>query len=182
MRTISDHILDIVQNSIRANATLIEIVIDENKKSDIFSLEIRDNGCGMDKETLEEATNPFFTSRETRKVGLGLSLLKQNAERANGIFNINSEVGKGTEVEVVFQLSNFDKPPFGDIWDTYYYTFLSHDELDLRYHHKTEKGEFKIQSLEIKSLLGNVPIKQREVREAIIELIKNNLTDIEIVN
>jgi len=164
MRTLSEHILDIVQNSIAAKATLIEIIVKEDKKNDLCSLIIKDNGCGMSEEVLKKSTNPFFTSRVTRKVGLGLSLLKQNAEQANGSFSLNSEIEKGTIVNVNFQLSNLDRPPLGDIWNTYYLTILSHNELDIMYRHKTEKGEFYIQSSEIKKMLGNVPLKKGRLK------------------
>jgi anti-sigma regulatory factor (Ser/Thr protein kinase) len=179
MRTLSEHILDIIQNSIAAKAKLIEIIVREDKKNDLCSLIIKDNGCGMNEEILKKATNPFFTSRMTRKVGLGLSLLKQNAEQANGSFHLNSEIEKGTIVTADFQLSNIDRPPLGDIWNTYYLTILSHDELEVNYLHKTEKGEFFIQSSEIKEMLGDISLKQKEIKDAIIELIKNNLSDIE---
>jgi hypothetical protein len=178
MRTISDHILDIVQNSIRANARLIEIIVDEDKKNDLYTVVIADNGFGMNKETLQKAINPFFTSRKTRKVGLGLSLLKQNAERANGSFSIHSELNKGTKVKAVFQLSNVDRPPLGDIGDTYYFTLLANENIALNYTHKTESGRFEIRSEEIKTMLENVSIKQKEIKDAIIEMFKNNLTDI----
>lgn len=182
MKTLSDHILDILQNSIGANATLIKIRIEEDKKSDLCLLKINDNGCGMDEETVTKATNPFFTSRKTRKVGLGLSLLKQKAEMAKGSFNLISEVGKGTEVKAVFQLSNIDRPPLGDIWDTYYLTMIGNENIEFIYQHKTEKGDFKIYSAEIKEMLGEVSIMQKEIKQAIIELIKNNLKDIEAIN
>jgi signal transduction histidine kinase len=120
MKTISDHVLDIVRNSVRAKATLIEIVIEEDITNDLYSLIINDNGCGMNSEVLQKATNLFFTSRTTRKVGLGLSLLKQNVENANGSFAVTSEEGGGTKVIAVFQHSNIDRPPLGDIWDTWY--------------------------------------------------------------
>ncbi len=181
MRTLSDHILDILQNSISANATLIEIIVEENKKSDICSLRIIDNGCGMNEEILKEATNPFFTSRKTRKVGLGLSLLKQNAEMSNGKFSLTSKPEKGTEVEAIFQLSNIDRQPLGDIWNTFYLTMLSNETVELIYLHKTDNGEFRINSTEIREMLGEVSLKQKEIREAIIELIKNNLRDIEAI-
>jgi hypothetical protein len=182
MRTLSEHILDIVQNSIAAKATLIEIIVKEDKKKDLCSLIIKDNGCGMNEEILKKATNPFFTTRVTRKVGLGLSLLKQNAEQANGSFYLNSEIAKGTRVAANFQLSNVDRPPLGDIWNTYYLTILSHDELEINYQHKTEKGEFLIQSSELRKMLGSVSLKEKEIRNAIIELIKNNLSDIGTLN
>ncbi|HSO89169.1 MAG TPA: ATP-binding protein [Draconibacterium sp.] len=179
MKTLSDHILDIVQNSIRANATLIEIIVEEDKKNDLCVLRIRDNGCGMNKEILEQATNPFFTTRETRKVGLGLSLLKQNAEMANGKFKIQSEVNKGTDVEATFQYSNVDRPEFGDVWNTFYLTMLGNEKVEMIYEHKTNKGSFKISSIEIRKNTEGVSLQQTEIREAITDLIKNNITDIQ---
>jgi hypothetical protein len=179
MKTLSDHILDIVQNSIRANATLIEIMVEENKKNDLCILRITDNGCGMNKETLEQATNPFFTTRLTRKVGLGLSLLKQNTEMANGKFSISSEPEKGTVVEAGFQWSHFDRPELGDIWDTLYLTMLSNKNVEFVYEHITSKGSFKISSEEIRNNIEGVSMQQPEIREAITDLIKNNIHKIQ---
>lgn len=179
MRTLSDHILDIVQNSVSAGATLIEIIVNESKKNDICSFEINDNGCGMDTETLRRATDPFFTSRKTRKVGLGLPLLKHNAEATGGIFRLESEPGKGTSLLATFKLSNIDKPPLGDIWNTLYLMLLSYDKGELIYTHHTETGMFRFSSNEIKEILGDVSLQQKEIREGIIELIKTNLKEIE---
>jgi hypothetical protein len=172
MKTLADHILDIVQNSIRANATLIEIIVVEDKKNDLCGLKICDNGCGMNAETLEKATNPFFTTRETRKVGLGLSLLKQNAEMANGMFNIRSDLNKGTDVEATFQFTHFDRPELGEIWDMYYLTMLGNKNVEIVYEHKTNKGSFKISSSEIRENIDGVSPQQAEIREAITDLIK----------
>jgi len=179
MRTLSEHILDIVQNSVKAKATLIEIIVREDFINNLCYLIIEDNGCGMSKEVLKQAANPFFTSRTTRKVGLGLSLLKQNAEAAGGTFSLESELGVGTKLEATFQLSNIDKPPMGDIWETFYLTFLSYTEGELQYRHSTSKGEFAISSTELKEVLGEVSFQQKEIRDGIIELIKTNLEEIE---
>lgn len=179
MRTLSEHILDIVQNSVKAKATLIEIIVEEDKINDLCVLIIKDNGCGMSKTILEQAANPFFTSRTTRKVGLGLSLLKQNAEMSGGKFVLESEPDVGTRLQASFQISNLDKPPMGDIWETYYLTLLSYTEGELQYRHKTNKGEFAISSAELKEVLGEVSFQQKEIRDGIIELIKTNLEDIE---
>lgn len=179
MKTLSDHILDIVQNSIQAKATLINIRIEENKTKDICSVIINDNGCGMDAETLKQASNPFFTTRTTRKVGLGLSLLKQNAERANGSFFLSSEQNKGTRVEAVFQLSNVDKPELGEIWDVFYLTLLGNGNIDFELEYETEKGKFELRSAEILEMIDGVPLQQKEIREAIVELIKNNMQEIQ---
>ncbi len=179
MKTLADHILDIVQNSIRANATLIEIMVEEDKNSDICTLKINNNGCGMSAETLKNATNPFFTTRNTRKVGLGLSLLKQNAEMANGRFNIQSELNKGTEIEATFQLSHFDRPELGEVWDTFYLTILGNKNVEIIYEHITNKGSFRISSTEVRNSTEGVSLQQKEIREAITDLIKNNITDIQ---
>ncbi|QGY45675.1 ATP-binding protein [Maribellus comscasis] len=178
MKTISEHILDIVQNSVRAKATLIEIIVDEDKKNDIYTLIIRDNGCGMDEQTLQQATEPFFTSRNTRKVGMGLSLLKQNAEQCGGKLELKSKEGVGTEIKAVFQLSNIDRPPLGDVWNSYYLTLLSYRKVELKYTHKTAKSIFEISSDDIIKMLDGMPLTNKEIKNGIIELIKNNLTDI----
>ncbi len=180
MKTLSDHILDIVQNSIRAKAKLIEIMVNEDKKNDLCVLRISDNGCGMNSEMLKQAANPFFTTRDTRKVGLGLSLLKQNAEMANGKFILHSELNKGTEVEAAFQLSNVDRPELGEVWDTYYLSILGNKNVEIVYEHKTNRGSFKISSEEIRKNTEGISLQQPEIREAIIDLIKNNITDIQL--
>ncbi|HYQ57182.1 MAG TPA: ATP-binding protein [Draconibacterium sp.] len=180
MRTLSEHILDIVQNSIRANATLIEIMVEEDKIRDLCSLTIRDNGCGMSKEKLGKAINPFFTSRTTRKVGLGIPLIKHNAEAAGGCFSLESELNTGTVLQANFQLTNIDKPPLGDIWESLFQMFVSYNTGNLVYRHKTEKGEFQLSSDELKEVLGNVSYQHKEIREGILELIKTNLEEIEV--
>jgi hypothetical protein len=178
MKTISEHVLDIVQNSVRAKATLIEIIVDEDKTNDLYSLNIKDNGCGMSSEVLKQATNPFFTSRTTRKVGLGLSLLKQNAENAGGSLTVESEAGKGTTVKAIFQHTNIDRPPLGDIWNTWYFTVLSNLNIRLIYRHQTTFGNFEIDSKELIEMLEGVSLQQKEIKDAIIGLIINNLRDI----
>lgn len=179
MKTLSDHILDIVQNSVNAKATLIKIRIEKDKINNLCTLEILDNGFGMDEQTLAQASNPFFTTRTTRKVGLGLALLKQNAERANGNFILNSQVNKGTQVKATFQLSNVDRPEIGDVWDTFYLTMLSNLKIDFALEFKTEKGRFEILSSEIKDMVEGVSLQQKEIRNAIIEMIKNNIQEIQ---
>lgn len=179
MRTLADHIFDIVENSTRAGATLIEIMVDENKKKDICKLKINDNGCGMDSETLKLATNPFFTSRKTRKVGLGLALLKQMVELANGKFSIYSTKNVGTKVMADFQISNIDRQPMGDIWESFYLLLLSNKNINIIYQHKTEKGDFEISSTEIYSMFEGISLQNTEVKNGIVDYIKNNLKNIE---
>jgi hypothetical protein len=175
MRTISDHILDILENSVRASANLIEIIILENKNSDLYTVEIRDDGCGMSPDTARKALEPFFTSRTTRKVGLGLPLLKQNAEQTGGLLRLDSSPGKGTMVRAEFGLAHIDRPCLGDIAGVFLLSVIGHPGIKIKYKHLTEKGTFSISSEEIKEVLGNVPLNTAELRLAVKELINNNL-------
>jgi hypothetical protein len=179
MKTLSDHILDIIQNSLNAKSTLIEIIVQTDKKNDLCILKIIDNGCGMSSEILKQATNPFFTTRKTRKVGLGLSLLKQNAEMANGKFNIQSEPGKGTTVEAIFRLSHIDRPELGDIWNTFYLSMLGSENVELIYEHITDNGRFKISSEEIRDSIVGISMQQPDIGKAITDLIENNIKNIQ---
>jgi hypothetical protein len=133
----------------------------------------------MEERVLNEATNPFFTTRKTRKVGLGLSLLKQKAESTGGYFTLNSAPGAGTIVEVGFNYSHIDRPPNGDIWNVLYQIILSVENTEIVYKHFTEKGNFTISSSEIQESLGNVSLRNKEIRKAVTELIKNNIEAIQ---
>src|SRR4030042_2892697 len=104
MEDISLHILDIAENSIRANAKNINIVIIENNKEDLLTLAIEDDGEGMDDKMKEYAMNPFFTTKEGKKVGLGLAFLSQSAEEAGGKMKIENEPGKGNRIKATFQV------------------------------------------------------------------------------
>lgn len=179
MKTIADHILDICQNSIRAESTLIEVMIEENKYSDIYKITVSDNGKGMDVQTLKKAEDPFFTSRKTRKVGMGLALLKQNAEASNGKIKIESQPGKGTLVKATFGRSHFDRPPAGELADTFILLMIGNENLMLKFSYKTDQGTFEISSSEIRDALGGNVVFNRNIRQGISELIENNLNKIE---
>jgi hypothetical protein len=178
MKTISDHILDILQNSVRAGATLIEIIVCENKTSDIYAVEIKDNGRGMTSEEAEKALQPFFTTRTTRKIGLGLPLLKQNAEMAGGNLSIKSVPGEGTQVKAEFILSHIDKPPMGDIAGVIVLSTIGHHGVDFIYEHSTSEGNFRLSTVELNEMLDGTPLQTPEVRRAVVELIENNLARI----
>jgi hypothetical protein len=178
MRTMSDHILDILQNSVRAGATLIEVIVRENKTTDIYALEIKDNGHGMTREEVQRATQPFFTTRTTRRVGLGLPLLRQNAEMTGGSLTINSEPGIGTIVTAEFGLTHIDRPAAGDLPGVFVLTVIGHAEVDFIYRHVTEAGSFEISTIELKDIFEGIPLRNSEVRYAIRELMDNNLEEI----
>ena len=180
MKDLSMHVLDIAQNSIRAKASEITIAIEENPQSDKYIITIEDNGCGMDANELSKAIDPFYTSRTTRKVGLGLSLFKQNAENSGGSFSISSQKNKGTKLTAVFGFSNIDRPVLGDITGTLLILFSSDDEINFTYSHKTDKGEFMVKTSEIKEMLDGVPINNPEIRSFLIDYLSTNLKQIQI--
>ena len=178
MQDLSAHIMDIAQNSVRAEATKIEIDIEENIKKDLFSITIKDNGCGMDKETLARVTDPFFTSRTVRKVGLGIPLLKQNAEQTGGSLTIRSHKEEGTTIQAIFSHSHLDRPPVGNIANTIVLLVASNPDIHFVYHHVTEKGTYLFDSKEVKDYLEGVPINDPEIILALQQMIEENLKEI----
>lgn len=173
MRELSMHILDIVQNSIVAGASVIEIVINENLKEDTLTISIDDNGKGMSDEEVSMVISPFFTSRTTRKVGLGIPMFKASAEACDGAFKITSEKGKGTYVEAVFKHSHIDRVPIGNMPDTMIVLVSSGTNIDFIYKHIKNDKEYILNTIEIKEVLGEVPINSMEV----LEWIKGNIIE-----
>ena len=150
MEDLSLHILDIVENSIAAMAKRIEIRIDENRAKDLLTIEIKDDGNGMDEQTLKKALDPFFTTRTTRRVGLGLSLLNQAAKDSEGTFDLSSEPGEGTTVNATFRLSHPDCKPMGDIGQTLQVLVMSHPEIDFLYEHKNDNSTYRFDTREVR--------------------------------
>lgn len=138
MEDLSLHVLDVVENSVAAAAKEIAILIREESASDRLSLEIRDDGRGMDAETCEKALDPFFTTRTTRRIGLGLPLLAQAARESGGDLEVESQPGGGTVVRAVFRLSHPDRKPLGDIGATLGAILAGRPELDLRFEHEVD--------------------------------------------
>jgi hypothetical protein len=163
VRDISLHILDIVNNSLAAGASLVEIAVEEDITADRLLLTIEDNGCGMDEELLKKVTGPFVTSRTTRKVGLGLSLLKAACDRSGGRLEIESEPGKGTTVNACFGYANIDRPPLGRVADTIVGLIISNPEADFVYRHTYNSNEFLVDTRDLKEVLKEVPINSPEV-------------------
>ena len=163
-RDLSQHILDIAENGINADATLLNIDIQENFTDDQLAITVRDNGHGMDSETQKRVTDPWFTTRTTRKVGLGIPFLKQTAEMCGGGFEIHSELGQGTTTKAIFQHSHIDRPPLGDLIGTLLCIIVGYPKVDLIYHHRVNEREFSLATQEIREILGDeVPFSDPEV-------------------
>ncbi|HKK68611.1 MAG TPA: ATP-binding protein [Bacteroidales bacterium] len=179
MKEISLHILDIVQNSITAGATEIIVDVDEQVPKNRYVVEINDNGCGMDEAQLKQVDDPFYTTRTTRKVGLGLSLFKQNAEQSGGSFHVESVKEKGTKVTAVFGFDNIDRPIMGDIAGTMTLLIGANPEIRFIYNHHTPLSDFEFDTEEAKHELEGLSINNPNVLKMIKEIILDNLELIE---
>jgi len=160
---LSLHILDIVENSIRAKAKRVEIRIVEELGKDLLLIEIKDDGQGMDKETVKKATDPFFTTKNIRRVGLGLSLLAQATREAEGNFTIDSIPGQGTKITATFKYSHIDRKPLGNMEETMMTLIAGNPEIDFLYQHQKDNLDYLLDTVKIKAKLGNIPINTPEV-------------------
>lgn len=176
---ISLNVLDIAQNSIKAGATLVEIVVEKKTEEQIMNLMINDDGCGMDEEQLERVIDPFFTSRSTRKIGLGVPFLKQAAEASGGSFRISSEVNVGTRVFASFHTDHIDCMPLGDINSTIFSLVTTNEELNFVYTYRVDQKEFTLDTREIREILGDVSFQNGEVSSFLREYLSENQLEVE---
>lgn len=176
MEDLSLHILDIAENSVAANADMIEIRISEDKGKDLLSIEVIDNGVGMDKETLDKALDPFYTSKTVRRFGFGLSLLSVAAKAANGHLSVRSKKGEGTKIRADFQHSHIDRQPLGDIGQTIITLIIGNPEIDFIFEHKRNGHSCSLDTRSIRTQLNEMPINSlagiKMLRETLKEVQK----------
>jgi hypothetical protein len=179
MKDLSCHILDIVQNSIHAGASRVEMDVNESTQDGKLILTITDNGCGMNSERILQVTDPFFTTSETKKVGLGLPLLKQNAEQTGGSFGIDSVVNKGTVVKAVFNTSNIDMIPMGDLASTMKTLIACDPGKDFVYRHRKDDSGFDLDTSQIRAGLDGMNLGNREVLDYIADYVRTSLKELD---
>ncbi|NLJ58091.1 MAG: HAMP domain-containing histidine kinase [Tissierellia bacterium] len=180
MKEISMHILDIATNSIDAEATLLEINIEDSKINNSLKISIKDNGKGMSEEVKIKVTDPFYTSRTSRKVGLGIPLLKENCEKCNGYLLIDSYLGMGTKISCFFERDNIDRAPLGNMGDTIMSIINYARDCELIYTYKTDAGEFLFNTKEIKKILQGADINDTSVLLWVKDYINENMLGISI--
>ena len=146
MRELALNILDIITNSVEAESTRVILAIDELQSENNLRIRIKDNGRGMSSELVSRVLDPFVTTRTTRSVGMGLSMLRQIAKQCGGDLNIQSELGKGTLVTVTMKLNNINRPPLGDIADSIVNLIIGALDVHFFYAHRTNGGIFKFDS------------------------------------
>ncbi len=178
MRDLSLHVLDIAQNSIKAEAGLVRICFSIDEKR-WLTLTIQDDGCGMPPEFLEKVTDPFTTTRQTRRVGLGLPMLKQNAELTGGGLVIESRVGEGTSVTATFRLDHIDCPPMGEMCDTLYTLVLLNPESPEFLFQATSPGnEAGFDTRVVREAVGGLPLNEPDIAEWVRESINEEFRPI----
>ena len=163
MKELSLHLLDVAQNSVSAGAERIDLTLEEDGAR-CYRLTIADNGCGMSPEFLAQVTDPFTTTRTTRKVGLGLPLLRMTAEQTGGSLEIESRVGEGTTVTALFHGSHIDCPPLGDLSGTVALLIQGAPDVEWTWKRTTPKGTYTLDTRQLREILGpNVPLSEPSV-------------------
>ena len=176
MKELSLNILDVAENSVKARASLTEILLTEQNRT--LTLTLRDNGCGMSEEILKGVTDPFYTTRTTRKVGMGLPLLKLAAEQTGGSMEITSvsedvdPVNHGTEVTAVFFEDHLDFTPLGDVISSIVTLIQGHPDTDFYFRHSMEDNTVELDTRELREVLDGVPLNSYEVIKWIEDYLK----------
>lgn len=171
MEDLSLHILDIVENSITAGADKIRIKIAENIMANILTVEIADNGEGMDKEALEKACDPFYTTKTAKRIGLGIPLLEQAAKECMGDIKIKTYKGRGSSITASFQHNHIDRKPLGDIAKTLIVLIASRPDVDFIFEHRKNEKRYFFDTARMKKQLGGVPINS----PAVIKFIEDDI-------
>ncbi len=169
MEDLSLHLLDIVENTTAAGATLVEIYVRQDSEKNRLSITVRDNGRGMDLDMLARVRDPFTTTRTTRRVGLGIPLLEQACHEAEGHLDIMSEPGSGTEVTAIFRVNHIDCKPLADIGLTLVTLIAGNPDIDFKYESNIDGDKITMDTREIKTELDGIDIADPEV----LALIRN---------
>ena len=175
MQDLAMHLLDIVYNSIAAKASLIKITLINSVQKDRLSLKIEDNGCGMDEQTVEKVQSPFYTSRTTRDVGLGIPLFKSTALSCDGNFSLSSKEHVGTVIEANIKKSHWDCPPLGDIANTLCVLIQADISIDYVFVYEDDDHTFEFDTKMIKETLEDVPLNHPDILNWLEGYIKEGM-------
>ena len=174
------HMMDIVQNSIRAGASNVEITFIENKTDSSLTFSVKDNGTGMTEETVRKISDPFFTSRTTRKVGLGVPFLKMTCEQTGGSLTIQSELNKGTEITAVYRTDHPDCLPLGDLAGYLVLLLIANPKMDIKFTYRLGDEKFEISARELAEN-GIDDLNSAGMSAAVKEYINENLKELFLV-
>lgn len=178
MNDLSLHVIDIIQNSLSAGAKLIKLKVEEDYLLDRLAITIEDNGRGMSPEQVSKLEDPFFTSRTTRRVGMGIPLFKQSAEQSDGSLEVSSESGKGTIVKASFKHSHIDRPPLGDIANALILMVSANPDIDFYFSYICNNQEYVFDTLEVKEILDGMPLNDPSVIRMLTGMVNSNIDDL----
>ncbi|GAB4532799.1 MAG: ATP-binding protein [Anaerolineae bacterium] len=181
MREIALHLLDIAENSVAAGARKVEITIEEDIQQDRLRASVQDDGRGMDEQLLAQVTDPFVTSRTTRKVGLGIPLFKAAAEACAGGLRITSEPGRGTSLEVDFQRSHIDRMPLGDIAGTFLTLLIGYPDTHWIFRYRADGAEFVFDDEPIKKELAGIALTEPSILAFLRRTLQEGISDVQRV-
>jgi hypothetical protein len=182
LRELSLHILDIAENSVAAGADCIQILINENRRDDLLTVAVTDNGRGMPADKLKNPTDPFITSRTTRRVGMGLSLLAAAAQRCDGKLEIKAEAGRGTRVAATFRYSHIDRAPVGDMAATITTLIMGNPKIDFVYRHIIDAEEFMLDTRDLKEGPEDNSLADPVLLHHLTKSIRNSLNRLNLLS
>ncbi len=177
MRELALHLLDIAENSVAAEAGTVWITVEEDHAADRLRITVEDNGRGMDAEMVARVTDPFVTSRTTRKVGLGIPLLKAAAEACNGFLTLTSTPGKGTQVVVEFQHSHIDRMPLGNLAATILTLVVGSPQVHWVFRYRVDGQEYEFDDAPVKAALGDVPLSEPAVLGYLRDALESGIAE-----
>ena len=178
MRELADNIMDIAQNSISAGASLTEVHIRVSHADDGITFTFKDDGCGMSEELVRAVIEPFTTTRKTRKVGLGLPLLKQTAEMTGGTMDIRSTVNVGTVVTATFGLGHIDRPPMGDVAGAWFSLVVMNPDTDFLFTYDYAGQVCTFDTREVRAAVAPIPLNQMEVSAWIKDCLTTEINEL----
>lgn len=176
---ISLSILDIAQNSITAGADRIDLDVEIDRAAQTLRFEIRDNGCGMSREQVLACQDPFYTSRTTRSVGLGIPFLKQSAECTGGSFQIDSTEGEGTSMCALYRTDSIDCMPLGDLASTYHNLIVYNEPIRFVCRYSVNGSGFVLDTDEFHEVLGDISFQETEISAYIDSYLRENMQEID---
>ncbi len=179
MRELALHLLDIAENSVSARAKNITIEVIEDTRTDRLRMSVIDDGCGMDADTVAKIADPFVTSRTTRKVGLGIPLLKAAAEACNGFLHIQSAPNLGTRVDVEFQRSHIDRMPLGDLAGTFLGLLIGSPEVHWIFRYRIDDRQFEFDDAPIKQELEGILLSEPEVLKFLRNTLESGIQEVQ---
>ncbi len=180
MREIALHLLDIAENSVAAQGHNISIEVCENLQSDLLTVSVTDDGRGMNEQTAQQVLDPFYTTRTTRKVGLGIPLLKLAAEMAEGGLSLVTEAGKGARIEASFRHSHIDRMPLGDLATTFLTLLISYPHIHWVFDYRViskdgQNNEYNFDDVELKVELGDMPMTEPDILKFVREMFEEGI-------